>query len=264
MKEARALRRGGRPGRMGRTGSAQAMSTPAETTPQDEEETVPRGARRLAEALRAHAPPPDAVFDRYLPEALQGPSSQHWTPLATAVRVARWAAEMQIGTILDVGSGAGKFCVAAALAGDARCIGVEHRPRLVEAARALARTFGVEGRVSFVEGALGEVVLPEAEAYYVFNPFGENLVGPDQWIDPDVELGRARFERDRAALEAFFAARPPGTYVFTYNGFGGHLPPTYREVRCDRTTFSVLRMLRKTALPASAPRARGAQRSMRS
>ncbi len=207
--------------------------------------------RRIAAALRTRDLPPDEVFDRYLPEALQGVSSQHWSMLRIAVQVARWVNEHRIADVLDIGSGAGKFCVAAALASDARYLGIEHRPRLVEAARALAHTFGVDDRVTFIEGDAAEIVLPDAEAYYVYNPFGENLVGPEEWVDDEVEHSRGRFERDRATLEAFFDTRPPGTYVFTYNGFGGTLPANYREMRCDRTTFSVLRMLRKTARPGS-------------
>jgi SAM-dependent methyltransferase len=209
------------------------------------------GVQRIITAMRTRDLPPDDVFDRYLPEELRPVSQQHWSTLRIAVRVARWAAEIHIGSILDIGSGAGKFCVAAALAGEARYVGLEYRPRLVEAARELARTFGVEDRVTFVEGAVGEVPFPEAEAYYAYNPFGEHLVGAQERLDDDVEFSRERFGRDRDALEDFFAGRPPGTVVFTYNGFGGHLPATYREMRCDRTTFSVLRMMRKTALPAS-------------
>ncbi len=201
---------------------------------------------QIGDALRAGRAPGDRGFDRFLPEDLQRLSSSYWTPLSVAVRAARWFADLDVGTVLDVGSGAGKFCVATALAGGCRVIGIEQRPRLVEAARALAELFGVEDRVSFIEGSLGEAPLPEADAYYLFNPFGENLYEADGWIAPDVELSDARYERDVSAAEAVLRDAPVGSFVVTYNGFGGRVPWYYREVRVDRELPSVLRMWQKT------------------
>jgi len=37
-----------------------------------------------------------------------------------------------------------------------------------------------------------------------------------------------------------------GTYVVTYNGFGGRIPMNYEEVHVDRETPNVLRAWRKT------------------
>lgn len=201
---------------------------------------------RLTAALRSWAPPPDVLFDRCLPEALRAVSAQYWTPLAVAVRVARWVSEFELRTVLDIGSGVGKLCVASAVASTAEYIGLEQRPRLVSAARDLARIFQVEDRVRFIEGSLGEVETPVADAYYLYNPFGENLYNLEGCLDAEVELSRARFERDCATVEALLQAAPVGTCVITYNGFGGHTPATYREVRIDRTSTAILRLLRKS------------------
>ena len=206
------------------------------------------GSQRIAEALRSNALPPDDLFDRFLPEALRVVSEQYWTPLSVAARVAQWVAEYEIGTVVDIGSGAGKFCVAAALAGPGCYIGLEQRPRLVVAARELARTFEVEDRVRFLEGSLGEAATPVADAYYLYNPFGENLYGPGGRLDDDPELSHDRFGRDIAAVESLLRAAPVGTCVITYNGFGGHTPATYRELRIDRSTSTVLRLLRKVRM----------------
>ena len=88
--------------------------------------------------------------------------------------------------------------------------------------------------------------MPEADAYYLFNPFGENLDEADGWIAPDVELSDARYERDVSAAEAVLRDAPVGSFVVTYNGFGGRVPWYYREVRVDRELPSVLRMWQKT------------------
>jgi hypothetical protein len=218
------------------------------------EGTAPeRTPEQIRDAMRAHAPPPDDTFDRYMPPLDRVVSGTYWTPLAAASRVAEWLDEFRLGTLVDIGSGAGKLCVAAALASDARFIGVEHRPRLVESARALARTFAVEDRVSFVEDAVGDGPVPEADAYYLYNPFGENLFWYGERLDDDVELSEDRFARDVAATESLLHAAPLGTYVFTYNGFGGEIPALYEAVRVDRTLPNMLRLWRKTTTLRTTP-----------
>lgn len=206
-------------------------------------------ARLVAEALRRGARPTDRLFDRCLAPDVREVSSRYWTPLVVALHVADWIREAGIETVVDVGSGAGKLCVAAALAGTARFVGIEQRERLVVAARALARDLGVADRVSFVHGTFGEVPVPEANAYYLYNPFGENRFEESERIDSDVELGESRFRRDVGAVERMLREAPVGTCLFTYNGFGGRMPADYEEVRSEDRLPLTLRMWRKVAKP---------------
>lgn len=204
---------------------------------------VERGA--IGDALRRGICPTDRAFDRFLPTGLRRVSRQYWTPLAAALRAAEWLDVTGARTVVDIGSGAGKFCVAAALAGRCSFIGVEHRPHLVDAARRLARTFGVDDRVRFVQRTLDEDDLPQADCYYLYNPYGENLLPPEEHLDAQVELSDERFERDVASTEAALDRAPVGTYVIKYNGFGGNLPPEYDQILIDRNLPNVLRMCRK-------------------
>jgi len=211
---------------------------------------VDRGpsAERVADALRAGVCPSDRAFDRFLPYRWRLASGQHWTPLVVALKVARWLDALAVKTVVDIGSGAGKFCVAAALASHCDFTGIEQRPRLVEAAGGLARTFGVQDRARFVQGILEQCSLPEADAYYLYNPFGENLFGPDGLdgrLGDDVELSEERYERDVAFMEAFLERARVGTYIIKYNGFGGRMPPTYDLIRVDRGMSNVLSVWRK-------------------
>jgi predicted RNA methylase len=201
--------------------------------------------QQIIKILRAGGYPPEWAFDRFLPDELQMVSQQHWTPLVVAVRVAGWLTELRLRTVVDIGSGAGKFCVAAALAGTCRFIGLEQRPLLVRAARELAQVFEIEERVTFIEHLFGEQPTPEADVYYLYNPFGENLFGPDDHLDEDVELSRERYQRDVRSVIALLQNAPIGTYLLTYNGFGGIIPSGYREVRVDRELPNILRMWKK-------------------
>jgi hypothetical protein len=169
----------------------------------------------------------------------------YWTPLSVAARAAEWFEECGIRSVVDIGSGAGKFCVAAALMGQARLVGLEHRARCVSAARDLARLFEVSDRVCFLEGAFGVRHTPEADAYYLFNPFAENLFGQRERLDDEVALSLERFRRDVDTALQFFAAAPVGTYVLTYNGFGAEMPDGYLQIRRDVALPNVLRLWRK-------------------
>ena len=107
--------------------------------------------------------------------------------------------------------------------------------------------------MTFVDDAVGEGPVPPAEAYYLYNPFGENLFWYGERLDDEVELSEGRFARDVAAAEALFREVPVGTYVLTYNGFGGRLPADYEALRVDRTLPNMLRLWRKTLVLRSTP-----------
>jgi hypothetical protein len=188
----------------------------------------------------------DSAFDRFLPRDLRDVSEQYWTPLRVVKRSAEWLAELRIRTVMDIGSGAGKFCVAGALLTDARFVGLEHRKSLVEAAHALAKAFGVSRRVTFIHGALGAVATPRAEAYYLYNPFG------DYWFDssrddsdPEVTFNHRRRKDDVAAVERLVRLSPVGTIVLTYNGFGGRMPECCDLLHREWALPGPLRLWRK-------------------
>jgi hypothetical protein len=107
--------------------------------------------------------------------------------------------------------------------------------------------------VRFVPGTFGVGQVPVADAYYLYNPFGENLFGPQEQLDADVELSDARYHRDIDAVERMLTEAELGTCLLTYNGFGGEIPSSYTEVRVDREMPNVLRMWRKTSRVASGP-----------
>ncbi|HKU39072.1 MAG TPA: class I SAM-dependent methyltransferase [Polyangiales bacterium] len=159
------------------------------------------------------------------------------------MRVAKWLDEQGARSVVDVGSGVGKFCVAAALCGSFECIGIEQRPRLVSVARHLAQRFDVADRVRFVQSAAA--TWPRADAYYLYNPFGENVCTRANQLDATVELTAERYRREVEATEQAFAAAPVGTLVVTYNGFGGRMPDSYREVAVDNDLPYELRMWRQ-------------------
>ena len=211
--------------------------------------TLRPAAQQVAEALRSGSCPADRFIDQFLPDDLRVVSGQYWTPLAVAKRAAEWLDDLGVRTVVDIGSGAGKFCVAASLVGHARYTGLEQRRSLVASARSLATVFDVRDRVSFVHGALGAMATPSADAYYLYNPFGQYFFRSHHDVDPGVEFNATRHAHDVAAVEQLLRRAPTGTYVLTYNGFGGRVPAGYRQIRIDRKLPSDLRLWRKESRP---------------
>jgi len=202
-------------------------------------------AQRLAAVMRTGSCPNDQSFDRFLPEPLRLVSPEYWTPLAVVRRAADWLEDVGIRTVVDIGSGAGKFCAAGALFGGRRFIGLEQYSLLVRSAVALVDLFDLSDRVSFVAGDLRAVTAPVGDAYYFFNPFGEYWLGADYPTAADADVMGTRWADDIAAAEDLLRSVPAGTWILTYNGFGGRMPAGYELVRVDWKLAGVLRLRRK-------------------
>jgi hypothetical protein len=201
----------------------------------------------IAAEIRSGRWPADEAFDRCLDGELQVMSNSYWSQLAVAACAARWLDKLGVETVVDVGSGAGKFCVATALATRCRFVGVEQRSRLVAAANALAAAFGVADRVRFERGVFGEDAVPRADLYYFYNPFGENLFPYEDRLDLEVELSSRQYVACVTAAQDLLRRAPIGTYLLTYNGFGGHVPASYAPILSERRLPCVLRMWRKAS-----------------
>jgi SAM-dependent methyltransferase len=160
-------------------------------------------------------------------------------------RAAAWLRQAEARTVVDIGSGAGKFCVAAALLTRCRFIGLEQRASLVEAARGLAEIFDVDHRVTFVSGNLDVTTLPVADAYYLFNPFGEYSFDSAHFAEPDVAFTSETYMRDVTTMTALLSRARLGTLLITFNGFGGKVPPAYQEIDSARRLPGTLRLWRK-------------------
>lgn len=204
-----------------------------------------RLAAEASAALRRGDPAADAAFDRLLPAELRKVSSDYWTPMSVIRRVAGWLRTERVDSVVDIGSGAGKFCVATALLTSCRVVGLEQRPSLVAAARSLATVFDVDDRVRFVEGAFGHAPTPPGAAYYIFNPFGEYAFSPARDLDDGVAFSEAAYTRDVDALTRFLSRAPAGTLVVTLNGFGADPPASYEQIRVDLSQRAALRLWKK-------------------
>ncbi|MEI8257946.1 MAG: hypothetical protein WCJ30_19900, partial [Deltaproteobacteria bacterium] len=164
----------------------------------------------------------EGVFDSLYPPGVVRLSRRHWTPIAVARRAVEMLVVDASTRVLDVGAGVGKLCLVGALTTGATFTGIEQRAPLVGLARAVAQRYGVT-RATYLHGVIGDVDWSQYDAFYFFNPFGENRLEPAEWIDAEVELGRSRYERDLGVALAALERARAGTRVVTYHGLGAEL-----------------------------------------
>lgn len=156
-----------------------------------------------------------------------------FTPVDVAAYAARLLAPEAGMTVLDVGSGAGKFCITAALAvPTAEFVGIEWRPHLVDVANALARDLGATN-ARFIQGDALELDWSPFDSFYLFNPFGEHLYSKDWRLDNTLELDPENYNESVCGVRHKLARAAVGTRVVTYHGFGAPPPRGYSPSRED-------------------------------
>lgn len=208
-------------------------------------ETTEMEPEEIAQRLRAGQFVVDGDFDVWLAPAARPLAERYWTQVGVTMRVSRWLEARGVTSVLDVGSGAGKFCVVGALSSRMTFTGVEQRGYLVDAAAELAERFGVAGRARFVRGDLDAVDFGDFDALYFYNPFGENMFPPRARLDNTVEVSRARFARDVETVRGLLGRMPRGSHMVTYNGCGARIPDTYELVRARVAGLNLLRLWHK-------------------
>jgi SAM-dependent methyltransferase len=202
--------------------------------------------------------PDDAAFDEQLPPNLLLKAGTHFTPLDVARRAAILLAHPSNARVLDVGSGAGKFCIEAArVVPSAQFVGVELRPHLVRVATRLAAAANVTN-ARFIHGDALDLDWSEYDAFYFYNPFAEQIIEKPFTLDNTLALDPLNFHLYVNAVSERLAAARWGTRVVTYHGFGGPLPAGYELTCTDRIGSDQLELWikRERATPSGATASR--------
>ena len=128
----------------------------------------------------------DLRFNKLYPKSIQAKAARHWTPVDVAKTAAEFLAPHNDVHVLDIGSGIGKFCLAAAYhKPDAIFYGVEQRKDLADYAFDVSCKFGIYN-VSFIHGNFTQLDFRQFDSFYFFNSFYENLSGTEK-IDYTIE-----------------------------------------------------------------------------
>jgi hypothetical protein len=163
------------------------------------------------------------------PLSVQELSKFHWTPFTIARKAAYFLAAEGNVRILDIGSGSGKFCLAAASSTpNARYFGVEQRKWLVEYAEAARKELRLEN-VAFIHANFTQLDLGNYDHFYFYNSFYENLAGTDK-IDDTIEYSGQLYNYYNRYLFKQLQQKPKGTRICTLCSMEDEIPPDYHVV----------------------------------
>jgi len=180
------------------------------------------------ELLKLNIEVTDAQFDSIYPERIRKVANRHWTPVSVAKQASEFLAEKPGAKVLDIGSGAGKFCMVAASHTKGYFVGVEQRADLVEISNELASVYNIQN-VKFVHSNITSVQFRNYDSFYFFNSFHENIASFGH-IDDKIKGDPRLYELYSSQTYGQFASLPPGARVVTYNSTAEMIPATFRLV----------------------------------
>ncbi|MFA6084073.1 methyltransferase domain-containing protein [Mucilaginibacter sp.] len=175
----------------------------------------------------------DATFDWLYPEHFQSISLKHWTPLSIARKAAEFLAEPN-ARVLDIGSGIGKFCLAAGYYFPETFFhGVEQRHELIHYAKE-AKGYTQLSNVSFIYANITQVNFKEFDHFYFYNSFYENI-DPVNQIDGTIELSLSLYNYYNQYLYTALNEKPSRTRLVTFHSLENEVPPSYKlvDTSCD-------------------------------
>jgi SAM-dependent methyltransferase len=168
----------------------------------------------------------DVRFHQLYPDSIQLLSRNHWTALSVARKAADFLAVERGARILDIGSGIGKFCLAAAYyRPGAIYVGVEQRKDLVEYAETARTSLGMNN-VTFIHGNFTQVDFENYDHFYFYNAFYENVASEEK-IDDKITYSTELYNYYNYYLYKQLEKMPSGTRVATFYGNDEIMPPGY-------------------------------------
>ncbi len=169
----------------------------------------------------------DEQFNQLYPFPIQELAQKHWTPLSVARKASIYLASEKNARILDIGSGVGKFCFAAAhYQPNAFYYGVEQRKSLFDHAETAGEKLGLEN-VFFIHGNFTQLDFRNYDHFYFFNSFYENLTGTNK-IDDSIEYSSELYNYYNHYLYKQLEQKPAGTRLATFHSLEDEVPEGYR------------------------------------
>jgi SAM-dependent methyltransferase len=169
----------------------------------------------------------DSRFDQLYPDAIQALAKRHWTPLVVARKAAHFLAIENNARILDIGSGVGKFCLAAAYYQPQSFFhGIEQRVSLQYKAETARQILRLEN-ARFIHGNFTTIDFKNYDHFYFYNAFYENLVGTDK-IDNSIVYSGELYNYYNRYLYNQLDQKPAGTRLATYHSMEDEIPPSYQ------------------------------------
>jgi len=171
----------------------------------------------------------DAQLHYLYPESIQLLARKHWTPLSITQMVVDFLTPVHGARVLDIGSGVGKFCLAAAYyKPDAFFSGVEQRKALTEHAEFARAMLGLKNAY-FINSNFTQVDFKQYDHFYFYNSFYENLADTDK-IDESISYSGELYNLYNRFLYKKLDEMPSGTRLATFHCLEDKIPTGYHMI----------------------------------
>lgn len=173
----------------------------------------------------------DSEFNELYPIHIKELASRHWTPIAVAKLAAEYLAQTPNSRVLDIGAGAGKFCLVGAASTQGIFYGVEQRESLIKISKKIAEKHKISN-VNFIHSNINKISFSDYEAFYFFNSFYENIdltCSIDNKIPTDRDLYYIYSDYVKEQLNK----TPVGTRLVTYWSKWDEIPISFDLERTD-------------------------------
>ncbi len=188
----------------------------------------------IFDKLKSNADVDDNAFNNLYPKHIKALSARHWTPVAIARMAARYLVDNGNKKVLDIGSGAGKFCLVGAASTKGVFYGVEQRASLTRISKKIADKYKISN-VEFIHSNINEISFLDYEAFYFFNSFYENIdtsCSIDDTVLPDKDL----YYDYSAYVKEQLNKTPVGTRLVTYWSKWDEIPESFdlTDTACNK------------------------------
>ena len=178
------------------------------------------------ELLKLNIEVSDDDFNSIYPEKIKVLASKNWTPISVAKSASEFLAEKPGTKVLDIGSGAGKFCLIGAACTKGHFTGIEQRFHLVQLSNALSSSYNIQN-INFKHANVVSLKFTDYQSFYFYNSFFENIDKVNR-IDDTVTLDLDLYHLYSIHVFEQFSFLPLGARVVTYCSPLNMMPPTFK------------------------------------
>lgn len=166
------------------------------------------------ELIKLNIDIPDNDFNAIYPPKISHLARRHWSSVSVSKLASEFLVDRPGTKVLDIGSGAGKFCMIGATNTKGHFTGVEQRKELVELSTQLSESYRIHN-VKFVHANITSIKFVDYDAFYFYNSFYENIDKLNK-IDDKVRLDIQLYHQYSVYLVEQLASLPLGTRLVTF------------------------------------------------
>lgn len=183
----------------------------------------------------------DEDFNAIYPQKISLLSRKHWSSVSVSKLASEFLVDRPGTKVLDIGSGAGKFCMIGATHTKGHFTGVEQRRELIDLCNTLSESYRIPN-VKFLHANITSIDFADYDAFYFYNSFYENIDMVNR-IDDTIKLDMQLYHLYSAYIAEQFASLRVGARLVSFCSPLNIIPRTFKLV--DTSCGGILKFWEK-------------------